>query len=266
MSERDNSNLKVFYENAYVVGEAKSFTFFENGKSMSQDAQYVLGLVDWKDKRVLDVGCGTGALTRSIAQHSAIKVVGVDYAQAAIDTAKKGSTLAQTSYLCASFVEHDFTEKFDVICSLGTLEHLDDPFKSLEKMKRLLAPHGQIIIACPHFLNLRGYIWMALSVLFKIPMSLSDLHFIHPWDISAWGRLLGMSTDLVGTVDQDWSSGTKLITDFQKRLKNALQDANMSTDRLGDYLMYLEKVVQHLSDNDIKMEGATAIYRISFSD
>ncbi len=86
--EISNLELQKFYDLTYKKGEAEFFTFFENGKHISEDHQAVLNMVDWGGKTVLDVGCGTGELVRDIAALGASTVIGLDYAAQAIAEAK----------------------------------------------------------------------------------------------------------------------------------------------------------------------------------
>ena len=60
----------------------------------------------------------------------------------------------------------DLKGKFDVIVSIGTLEHTDDPFTTLKFLKRHLSKNGKIIITTPNWTNPRGYMLMTLLHLF----------------------------------------------------------------------------------------------------
>ena len=65
----------------------------------------------------------------------------------------------------------------------GVLEHLDKPFKTLRSIIIAnLKKNGQFITSSPSFLNPRGYVWMTLQLLFDVPMSLTDIHFLCPFD------------------------------------------------------------------------------------
>jgi len=266
MSEQhSNSELQKFYDQSYRTGEAEVFTFFENGKHISEDYPAALSLVDWSGKIVLDVGCGTGTLVRGIADKGAARVVGLDYAEPAIQEAKGIPSPGSVEFVTADIMSWSPPVRFDVIVTLGTLEHLDEPAKFLKRMTEFLAKDGQILIACPHFLNPRGYVWMALATLLDVPMSLSDLHFIHPWHIREWAAGVGMDAELVATVDRMWAYGPRLLKDFDKRLRNALRDANLQTGKVDAYMGYLNNLVRELEAGSeaFGMDGATALYRLT---
>ena len=265
MSEqRSNSGLKAFYDQSYKIGEAEVFTFFENGKHISEDHPAALASVEWSGRTVLDVGCGTGRLVREVAARGAHRVIGLDYAAPAIDEAQSISHPGNVEFVTADIMNWTPPCLFDVIVTLGTVEHLDEPARFLERMTEFLTDEGTIIIACPHFLNPRGYVWMALATLLEVPMSLSDLHFIHPWHMKQWASELGMNAELVTTVDRDWAYGQRLLRDYGKRLRNALRDASLPTDKVDAYVGYLDNLVQHLKSEGAGsgMDGATALYRL----
>lgn len=265
MSEqRSNSDLQKFYDQSYKTGEAEVFTFFENGKHISEDHPAALAMVDWNGKTVLDVGCGTGMLVRGIAAKGAARVIGLDYADPAIQEAKSIPYPANVEFVTADIMSWTPPVRFDVIVTLGTMEHLDEPAQFLRRMTEFLADDGTIVIACPHFLNPRGYVWMALATLLDVPMSLSDLHFIHPWHMKEWAAALGMDAELVTTVDRNWAYGPRLLKDFDKRLRNALRDAKLPTGKVDDYMKYLNNLVQHLETGNAGagLDGATAFYRL----
>lgn len=262
--KKSNSNLMSFYDKAYNAGEAEVFTFFENGKHISEDHPAALALLNWSGLNVLDVGCGTGMLVREISARGANKVIGLDYSAPAIEEALRIHHPDNVEFIHADIMTYKPPVNFDVIVTLGTLEHLDDPVRFLSRMTEILAHDGTIIIACPHFLNPRGYVWMALVTLLEVPMSLSDLHFIHPWQMKQWALSLGMVAELVTTVDREWGYGPRLVSDYEKRMRNALHDANLPTDRVDNYLCYLNELVEHLSVGaaGVGLEGATALYQL----
>lgn len=116
MSEQhSNSVLRKFYDQSYKTGEADVFTFFENGKHISEDHPAALAMVDWNGKTVLDVGCGTGMLVRGIAAKGAASVIGLDYADPAIQEAKSIAYPANVEFVtadvlrCHRHARHDGT-------------------------------------------------------------------------------------------------------------------------------------------------------------
>ena len=264
--KQSNAGLRGFYEEAYRSGESEVFTFFEDGKHVSEDHSSVVGVLDWTGKRVLDVGCGTGQLCRDLSALGASETLGIDYSQEGIAEAQRLTTSPFVSYLVEDVMNLDVTVvgKFDVITVLGTLEHMDSPSKVLDRLRSLLSVNGMILVTCPHFLNVRGYVWMALSKLLKVPMSLSDLHFIHPWNMEEWGSIAGLRPTLLSTFDRQFAQGQRLIKDFNKRLRNALTDAELPTNGVDDYLRYLEKLVAELGAHSDRtgMDGATALWKL----
>lgn len=182
---KTNKDLKDLYDSVYKSGEENFFTF-----DMNEEKFIVLALDIYDGKKILDVGCGTGETAFGLIKKNAKSVLAIDYSREAIKIAKKKHNHEKIRFEHKSYEEVE--EKFDVIVILGTLEHMDDPFKALEKLKSLLNKNGKIVITCPSFLNIRGYIWMALLTLLDVPMSLTDLHYICPFDMEKWSNELGM--------------------------------------------------------------------------
>jgi 2-polyprenyl-3-methyl-5-hydroxy-6-metoxy-1,4-benzoquinol methylase len=262
---KSNIELKNFYDNAYQLGEESIFSFFDpvSGKKLSEDYAFVLNLVDWSNKHVIDIGCGTGGFVRLASQRGAKSVHGIDYSENAIHLANKVPHPESVTFEVADIRSQN--KKYDVVVSLGVIEHQDEPLEFLKSAKSLLKDGGQIIIACPNFLNPRGYVWMALFSILDVPMSLSDLHFLHPWDIAKMAEKLGMKLENCGSVDHSVGYGPLLLKDFQKRLNNALIDKGLPIHNLGRYLSYLEELTKYLYVKEapgVGIEGATAVYRL----
>jgi SAM-dependent methyltransferase len=99
--------------------------------------------------RVIDVGCGSGAMLRALGdreQAASYRLTGIDPALPA--------TLAQTGEqltLMRGFPDRDLDGRglFDVVISINTIEHTPDPAKFLATLASLMAPDGQAIVVCP---------------------------------------------------------------------------------------------------------------------
>ncbi len=110
--------------------------------------------VDWirqyvslLDLNVLDIGCGGGILSESLAKHGA-KVTGLDAEAGAIQTAKAHATAEQLEikYECAA-VEAFEAPLFDAVTCLEMLEHVEDPEAIIRAAARLVKPGGYVFLS-----------------------------------------------------------------------------------------------------------------------
>lgn len=99
-----------------------------------------------KSGKVLEIGCSTG-LMLSLLQKKGFNVKGVEISKKAAEAAAKRGI----EVTVAPFEKMKFNEKFDVIILNHTLEHLEDPVKTLEKAKSILTPKGYLMIDLPNF-------------------------------------------------------------------------------------------------------------------
>ena len=72
--------------------------------------------------------------------------------------------------------------------------------------------------------------------------SLSDLHFLNPFDFEEFCEKQNY-TLVIKSCDQDWGAGERTIVDFNKRLRNALKDADMDNSKVDLLLAWLEKAM-----------------------
>jgi len=101
-------------------------------------------------KRVLDLGCGNGALTEMIARRHA-KVIGIDRSTALIRLAQKKQ--GDIGYLVASMTELPFgARSFDIVFSSMSFLCLNqtDLHKTYQEAHRVLAKTGVLIVASVH--------------------------------------------------------------------------------------------------------------------
>lgn len=254
---KKNEQLKKIYNNIFATGEEKTFTRRGNSGEVLE-IKNVLSQVSWKDKKVIDVGCGTGHFAHVISKKGA-KVLGIDFSNEAIKIAKKKYKHKNLSYEHVD-LKKGIVGKFDIIVSLGTIEHQDDPFKVLQDFKKHLNTNGKIILTVPNWTNPRGYILMSLYHLFDAPITLADLHYFTPLTFTDWAKKMNMTLKWK-TFDRTWASGKILLEDFSRRLPNVLKDAGLPLKKknIDNLLNWLETMIiplNHKSD----LDGAMAVY------
>ena len=248
-----NSDLQKTYDGIYKGG-ARNFHSY----STFPESRLILEMLpEWTGLRVLEIGCGEGRLAALIGFAGAAHVDAVDYSQEAINVAASQIRLANVTFQCCNFA--DIYEKYDVVVMQGVLEHLDKPFEALSGiMERNVERGGSLITSSPSFINPRGYVWMTLQMLLDVPMSLTDIHFICPFDMREYAAEKGLELEIRST-DFDWAAGERTVVDFNKRLRNALRDANLPNDRVDRLLGWLTKAMPYHRHDEYS--GATIAYK-----
>jgi 2-polyprenyl-3-methyl-5-hydroxy-6-metoxy-1,4-benzoquinol methylase len=102
-----------------------------------------------KDKRVLDIACGVGYGSKMLKQAGAAAVTGVDYSAAALEHARLHYQTPGVDFVCADAEKFQPTQKFDVVVSLETIEHLHSPINFLQNIHRYLNSDGYLFLGVP---------------------------------------------------------------------------------------------------------------------
>lgn len=255
-----NTRLKNFYNKVYAKGEERHFTSFVTRGTPTSEVMEILKEISWRNKKVLDVGCGTGLFAYTAAKKGAV-VLGIDFSETAINIAKEKYRLPNLYFEKSDAKE--IQGKYDIIVSIGTLEHMDNPLKILQIFKNHLKQNGRIIITSPNWTNPRGYVLMTLWYLFNAPITLADLHYQTPVDFVKYAKKLNMNIKW-RTFDRSWAHGTVLIKDFRRRLPNVLRDARLPNHvrNINNFIRWLSEHVVPL-DNSLPHSGAIGLYVFS---
>jgi len=119
-----------------------------NYRSLEKDYATLIPLLK-EEMRVLDIGCGTGAITLGIAKKvgETGQVIGLDSSKHLIKEGKDLFDLPTNLELIAGdLFSYEPETPFDLIVSARVLQWLSNPKEALAKMKTWLNPNGQISI------------------------------------------------------------------------------------------------------------------------
>ncbi len=136
-----------------------------------------------KPSKVLDLGCGNGAVANHLSQLG-YDVTGYDADKQGIE---KANSLSLAKFKCVSVYDEPNIrsngDKFDLVLSIEVVEHLFLPKKLPEFANKVLLDNGYFIITTPY----HGYFKnLALSIFNKW-----DNHFTVFWDgghIKFWSK------------------------------------------------------------------------------
>src|SRR3982751_3359875 len=94
---------------------------------------------------VLDVGCGTGAITAGIARAvgASGRVVGVDRDESLLELARREHSGAEFVY--GDALELPYDAEFDIVTAARALQWIADPARAVEQMARAAKPGGMVV-------------------------------------------------------------------------------------------------------------------------
>lgn len=141
------SEISNSYENESVIQKSASEILFE--------------LLDIQpNDNVLDLGCGTGHISKMIRDKTIGHVVGVDPSKGMIEKAQEKFAKHSISFHVCSAEQLDFNNEFDIIFCNSAFQWFVDPSKAIIACFNSLKTNGKIAIQapakdnyCPNFLT-----------------------------------------------------------------------------------------------------------------
>jgi 2-polyprenyl-6-hydroxyphenyl methylase/3-demethylubiquinone-9 3-methyltransferase len=136
--------------------------------------------------QVLDIGCGAGFLSNSLALWKN-QVTGVDLSESALEVARKFDTTKTVQYRQADAYALPFEDQaFDVVCAMDFLEHVQRPDQVVAEVSRVLRPGGLFFF---HTFNRTWLSWVLAiqAVKWLVKNTPKNLHlyglFIKPMEL-----------------------------------------------------------------------------------
>jgi 2-polyprenyl-6-hydroxyphenyl methylase/3-demethylubiquinone-9 3-methyltransferase len=156
-------------------------------------------------RRVLDVGCGGGILSESMAARGA-EVTGIDLGAAPLEVARLHllETGLQVDYrqVPVEDLAAEMPGRFDVVTCMEMLEHVPDPASVVKACAELVRPGGQVFFSTINR-NPKSYLFAIVGaeyLLRMLPMGTHDYaRFIRPAELGRWMRAAGLDlVDMTG--------------------------------------------------------------------
>lgn len=145
-------------------------------------------------KKILDIGCGGGILTESLAQYSA-QVTGIDMSEAALNAARQHAAANQLGidYQLTTAEAHATAhpQQYDVVTCMELLEHVPDPVSVIQACRQLVKPGGPVFLSTLNRTP-KAFLWAIVGAEYLLKMLPAGTHeyakFIKPAELAAWLR------------------------------------------------------------------------------
>ena len=168
-------------------------------------AQFIAARTSLAGRRVLDVGCGGGLLSESLARAGA-QVTGIDLAPGMVEVARlhaaEGGLAIDYRVASAEELAQAGPGQFDVVTCMEMLEHVPDPAAMTATLARLLAPGAALFVSTLNR-NLKSFLLAIVGaeyILRLIPRGTHEYErLIRPAELARWARAAGLSlSELAG--------------------------------------------------------------------
>lgn len=164
-------------------------------------ANWIDNIAPVAEKKVLDVGCGGGILSESLAQRGA-DVTGIDMGDAPLGVARlhqleSGLSIDYQKSTAEEFAK-DHENTFDVVTCLEMLEHIPDPSSVINACAKMVKPGGTVFFSTINR-NPKAFLFAIVGAEYLLRMLPRGTHeygkFIRPSELANWSRDAGLQVN-----------------------------------------------------------------------
>ena len=214
-----NSGHRRLYVGTEEVTEEYLTGRYNAGKPI---AEYISKYVTIHNSKILEVGCGSGAILKYL-QDKGATVKGIDLSEEYLEHGRKKY---QIDLECTDLLNFQSNEKYDIIIYSDVLEHILNINEHLAKIRLLLAEEGVLYIKVP------GVKRTHVNYNFDFLNSLQNAH-VYYFSLTTLRNLLQLSGFALLSGNEDVQSIWQIKADKS--------DFTMSSD-YKDCIEYLNKI------------------------
>ena len=183
--------------------------------------EYINNAAPINNKNCVDVGCGGGILTESLAD-DAKHVDGIDLAHKALNVAKihrekTGIKNIKYHYVDIETFANENYQKYDVLTCMEMLEHVPNPSKIINSCSQAVKDGGDLFFSTINR-NMKSFIMAIVGAEYILNLLPKGTHeydcLIKPSELEKWSREAGLSlVDLIGVSYNPLTKSFKLTND-----------------------------------------------------
>ena len=175
--------------------------------------QFIASRTSLSGRRVLDVGCGGGLLSESLARAGA-EVTGIDLAPGMIEVARLHAAESGLAIDYRITAAEELAQKspghFEVVTCMEMLEHVPDPAAMTATLARLLAPGGALYVSTL-YRTLKSFLLAIVGAEYLLRLIPPGTHeyerLIRPSELARWARQAGLTLAEVAGIEFNPLSG-----------------------------------------------------------
>lgn len=145
----------------------------------------LLSKIDWRNKRVLEIGTGVGTDARKIVEHGGI-YTGINVDAGSVDMTTKALSafsLPGEVRQCSATDMAFGNESFDIVYSFGVLHHIPEVEKAVAEIRRVLKPGGELFVMLYNKSSINYnieilFLRKLFLILLALPGVIGVLHFL----------------------------------------------------------------------------------------
>jgi len=163
--------------------------------------EWINKLAEISGKKVLDIGCGGGILSESMAQRGAL-VTGIDLSDKALGVARlhllESGNKVDYQKISAEELAGQVAGSFDLVTCMEMLEHVPYPASTISACAALVKPGGHVFFSTINR-NPKAYLLAVIGAEYVLRILPKGTHeyakFIKPSELSRWAKSVGLEPD-----------------------------------------------------------------------
>jgi 2-polyprenyl-6-hydroxyphenyl methylase/3-demethylubiquinone-9 3-methyltransferase len=164
---------------------------------------YIEELAGMEGKSVVDIGCGGGILSESMAASGA-NVTGIDLSEKALKVAKlhlleSGQQVDYRKITVESLAEEK-PQHYDIVTCMEMLEHVPDPMSVIQSCAKLAKPGGWVFFSTINR-NPKSYVYAIIGAEYVLNLLPRGTHeyakFIKPAELARMARNAGLTGEKI---------------------------------------------------------------------